>query len=99
MATLFVLFLSFGLEVLPRWAGLLMLGAMLVQTIAIFIGQEFQAVEEATNPGWNWGLSSVALVGGLTTLIVVHGNHRWQAEYFPVDVFVFVYIFVHIYCS
>ena len=37
LATLFVLFLSFGLEVLPRWAGLLMLGAMLVQTIAIFI--------------------------------------------------------------
>ena len=70
LATLFVLFLSFGLEVLPRWAGLLMLGAMLMQTIAIFIGQESQAVEEATNPGWNWGLSSVALIGGLTTLIV-----------------------------
>ncbi|MEC8274862.1 MAG: sodium:calcium antiporter [Pseudomonadota bacterium] len=69
-ATLFVLFLSFGLEVLPRWAGLLMLGTMLVQTIAIFIGQETQAVEEATNPGWNWGLSSVALIGGLTALIV-----------------------------
>ena len=65
-----MLFLSFGLEVLPRWAGLLMLGAMLVQTIAVFIGQETQAVEEATNPGWNWGLSSVALIGGLTALIV-----------------------------
>ena len=70
IATGFVLFLAFGLGLLPRWAGLLMVGAMLIQTIAIFLTKATHTVEETENPDWNWGISSLALAGGLVTLVV-----------------------------
>lgn len=70
IATLFVLALAYMGGFLPRWAGGVLLLAMVVHTIVIFRFGNEEAVEEAPDVAWGWGLASVSLFGGLAVLVV-----------------------------
>ncbi|MAV47686.1 MAG: calcium/sodium antiporter [Alphaproteobacteria bacterium TMED89] len=69
-ATLFVLVLAYWLEFLPRWAGVLLLLAMVVHTLVIFRFGGENEVEDAPDVAWGWGLASLSLFGGLLILII-----------------------------
>jgi cation:H+ antiporter len=70
VATLFVLVLAYVFEALPRWAGALLLLAMVVHTFVIFRFGKEEAVEDTPDVSWGWGLASVSLFGGLLVLVI-----------------------------
>ena len=77
--TLAVLVLAYTMGFLPRWVGLLLLLAMVAHTILIFVGDGEEAVEEAPDVSWGWGLASIALFGGLAVLVIGGQIFIWGA--------------------